>query len=332
MSGYGDDVGARKPRRGGSALGGGAGALALAALLWTCASTANRPRTPAEPPKSDVFAGSATCQACHPAVYDEWRASMHHRTLRAPTEADLEMLRSTLFCVDLKPDLVLGGKHHLRYLQHEAAEDGSESTHVLPCSWNVGARAWEVLHLEDWRSLAFESRCEACHVTALRTPGFTFVERGVGCEACHGPASRHGGFADAGDMLAFGSSPRSAGAAAETMVCASCHLQGGESKTTGYPFAANYTAGDPLFEDLTFDWSEVEGAATNPVDVHQKLLIKQVQIDGRADMSCTSCHGFHAMTHEKHATLPRSDYCLTCHLPDTFAVRPYRQGCNVCEF
>jgi len=317
-------------------------ALALAGGLWTCAvlapngaerpavSVATDPEPPPDPP--EAYFGSATCRGCHPNIYQEWKGSSHHKTVREPGDREREMLASNIFCAAYEPDWVLGGTHHLRFLVDGENAEGEPRTYVLPCSLNKGTGQWELLNPGDWDTLEWETRCQACHVTALRAPSFEFVEQGVGCESCHGPGSRHAGFADKGAMLAFGSSEKSAGVRAETMVCASCHLQGGASKATGRPYPHNYSAGDPLFDDLVFDWSVLEGAETNPIDEHQKVLIKRVHVDGNTDLACTSCHGFHDMTHDKHQALARESYCFTCHLPDTFAVREYRQGCNVCQF
>lgn len=322
--------------------------VGLAALLWTCASAdlaglrgAPEAAPVAAPdkgraPTPDAYYGSQFCLGCHYPAYQEWSESAHHRTVREPTEKELERLRANIFCAGIEPDWVLGGTHHLRFLLDKPNAEGEPRTFVLPCSYNVHAAEWELLNFENWDQLEWQGRCQACHVTGLRHDvekgAFAFAEQGVGCESCHGPGSRHGGFADKGDMVAFGSSKKAAGTAAETMVCASCHLQGGASRTTGFPYAHNYTPGDDLLADLAFDWKEVEDAEKNPIDVHQKLMIKQVLIDGKTDLSCTSCHSFHAVKHEKHKTLPRSDYCFTCHLPDSFKVREYRQGCNVCQF
>ncbi|HET9481355.1 MAG TPA: hypothetical protein VFP98_06325, partial [Candidatus Polarisedimenticolia bacterium] len=191
--------------------------------------------------------------------------------------------------------------------------------------------SWEHLHESDWRTLIWERSCGACHTTGFSSDDLGFAEMTVGCESCHGPASRHAGFGTAGEMTRFGA----LSARDEVTICASCHLQGGTSRTTGLNFARNYQAGDDLFADYAFDWSSLaEGTddIDNPIDIHQKLLVRDVVVNERGDLRCGSCHQAHAMTHDKHAGLPRQEYCHLCHARDGFAVKEYRQACNVCEF
>ena len=285
------------------------------------------------PAGREGFAGSATCRECHAAQYQEWENSLHARTVHTPTDVERSLLGRALLCDGKNARFVLGERHARRFLVPSEAEPGRHV--LLPCRYDVGPAEWSSLHTEDWKRLTWERACGACHTTGFSSTRLGFDEMGVGCEACHGAGRRHGGFGDRGTMASFpGMSARD-----EVTVCASCHLQGGTSKSTGLSFAADYEPGEDLFADYHFRWESLDAAAAetgNPIDIHQKLLIRAHVLDGGSaggsDLRCTSCHAAHGFDHTGHALLPRSVYCQVCHEGPDFSVKEYDQSCNVCEF
>jgi hypothetical protein len=314
-------------------------AAALASLLlWGCAAA---PSTPASGEANGVaaaaagregFEGSASCRDCHAAQYASWEGSLHARTVHPPSDQERALLARALLCDRSEAPFVLGERHARRFLVPSEAEPGRHV--LLPCRYDIGPAEWSSLHAGDWKSLTWERACGACHTTGFSSRGLGFHEMGVGCEACHGAARRHGAFADKGTMASF---PQMS-AREEVTVCASCHLQGGVSKSTGLSFASDYEPGMDLFSDYEFRWESLDAAAAdanNPIDVHQKLLIRaQVRDGGNAGIGlrCTSCHAAHGFEHTRHALLARGEYCHVCHNPSDFSVKEYDQSCNVCEF
>ena len=278
------------------------------------------------------FQGSARCMQCHLTQHREWEGSLHARTIRKPSQADADMLGRALLCEQDQAAFVLGEKHSRRFMVPSPSEPGRHV--LLPCRYDVGPGEWVGLHEADWTTLTWEKGCGACHSVGFSSDTLTMKEMGVGCESCHGPDSRHGTHTSGAGMTAF----KKSSAREEITICASCHLQGGRSSSTGLNFARNYEPGDDLFADYQFEWAALDSPATpvdNPIDVHQKLLIRAAvtaQSQGYEGLRCTSCHEFHRMGHGKHEKLARQEFCHLCHEAADFKLKEYNQSCNVCEF
>lgn len=311
-----------------------AGCLLLAAAgAWMLGDSPGAP-APEEAQRSGLpgFDGSDFCAACHPGPAATWTGSLHARTVHAPSESERELLSRSLLCGDWEPKHILGERHAKRFMVDSESEPGRHV--LLPCRYDVGPAEWAILHESDWKTLSWEKHCGACHTTAFSSEDFTFAEMKVGCEACHGPGSLHGDYSSRGEMLFF----KALETRREIDVCGACHLQGGTSRRTGLSYAYNHVAGQDPFADYDFPWKSLDGVkddVENPIDIHQKLLMRDVVTKGRADLRCTSCHAIHATRdrgHEKHEALPRQEYCYLCHEREGFAIKEYNQACNVCEF
>ena len=289
---------------------------------------------PAPAPTADVYYGSAACQGCHKKQYESWAKTWMARTLRTPVTAETDLIASSILCGGMHVDLVLGGRVDYRFVQKR-----DHGYVFLPCQWSTIDKKVQPFHVSDWQTFPFGEKCAACHTTNYRPDSGEWTEHGVGCESCHGPSSRHGaGFTNAGGMIRFAQlKPLQEG-----MICGSCHLQGGTSKFSARRYPEHYTPGDDLFKVYTFSWDSLPGhagAATtttsgDPVDVHQKLLVK-LELDGKTSLHCTSCHAVHAATHVKHQALPREEFCFQCHTaaPDgKLLLKEYKVQCPVCEF
>ncbi|HEY3177049.1 MAG TPA: thioredoxin domain-containing protein [Candidatus Polarisedimenticolia bacterium] len=284
---------------------------------------------PVRPGGLPGFAGSERCMECHPTQYAEWKESLHARTVHEPTAPERDLLARSLICGDHEARFVLGERHARRFLVPSETEPGRHL--LLPCRYDVGPAEWINLHQTDWKSLVWERSCAACHTTGFSSDDFTSREMGVGCESCHGPAGRHGAYETRGEMIAF----PPLRASEEAAICASCHLQGGRSGRTGLSFPYNYQAGGDLFSDYHFDWTQLDPnveAAGNPIDIHQKVLIRSAVTQGRQDLRCSSCHEFHRMGHARHEKTARQEFCHLCHERSDFKVKGYSQSCDVCEF
>jgi len=279
------------------------------------------------------YQGSDGCAACHEAEFASWVATPHARTVHEATAEEKELLGRSLLCGDHEATLVLGERHARRYL---VPAEGKAGMHLLlPCRYDVDAAEWVNLHETDWRASTFERGCGGCHATGFSSDDFTSRELRVGCEACHGPGARHGDHADRGAMVSIPALTP----AREAGICAACHLQGGTSRSTGLNYPRNIAAGDDPFTDYRFDWAildEEPAEAANPIDAHQKILIRDLVKGGAAGsaagLRCTSCHAIHGDGHTGHASLSRVEFCYLCHERNDFSLKEYSQSCHVCEF
>jgi predicted CXXCH cytochrome family protein len=310
--------------------------LCLLALI-SLSACSQRPTEALPPPQQapENYLGSAACQGCHVDAYASWSQTWMARTVRDPIPQDLARIENTILCAGLQADQVLGGKLALRYLQHR--EDGYV---FLPCEWDAIEAKVKPFRPHDWPNFSFDKQCASCHTTGYVAETDKWNEMGVGCETCHGPGERHGDFTAAGGMVRFAEiSP-----VQEGMICSACHLQGGYSLKSARRFPEGYTPGMDLFSIYRYPWEELETqahaleagageAGNNPVDVHQKILMK-MQLDKTSALRCTDCHSVHAGSAEKHATLPRQDFCMQCHIvrDDKFELKDYQVTCPICEF
>ena len=306
--------------------------LAAAVVAWILRSGGAKQAAPEAVAGLPGYQGSARCMQCHLSQHREWEGSLHARTVHRPSEPESVMLRQALLCEQEQAAYVLGEKHSRRFMVPSPLEPGRHV--LLPCRYDVGPAEWVSLHESDWSKLTWERECGACHSVGFSSDTFSMKEMGVGCESCHGPDSRHGTHTSAARMTVFAKLP----AKDEITICASCHLQGGRSASTGLNYARNYEPGADLFADYKFDWATLDRpvtAADNPIDVHQKLLIRDTVTTGpgsRGELRCTSCHEFHRMGHAKHEKLARQEFCHLCHEAADFKLKEYDQSCNVCEF
>ena len=309
--------------------------LLVAALAAAGCRPAPEPvaETPPYDPAQHEYAGSEACMHCHVEAFQTWKASSHATTVRPAEFADEELLETFIECSGMWFTHVLGDRHHVRFLvEDEEVAWGEGRVLALPCGWDVHEKTVTSHHPDSWRDKPWESYCAGCHVTGFRAEDHGFLEYGVGCEECHGPAQEHANTAVPWGVLSFTDSS----AEQEVTVCASCHLQGGESKSTGLKLAPAYRAGGELFDDYEFDWASLDAPPAEDakiLDLHQKINVRDVVVRGDDSLRCTTCHTVHDQKHEKHRELPRQDYCLLCHQPDdAYSLKEYSQSCNVCEF
>ncbi len=306
---------------------------ALAFAACTQGSTSSKTQTSVDPHEKIEFFGSQTCVGCHDDAHASWEKTWMARTVRPPVKEELQLIENSILCGGIPVDYVLGGRINLRYLQKR---DGDIV--FLPCEYDTNAKEIKAFRVNDWPNFSFVDRCAACHTTNFNTADKTWTELGVGCESCHGPASRHGDFTSADRMVQYGE----ISAVEEGMICSSCHLQGGFSKKSERRFPENYIAGMDLFAIYSFPWESLDAAtdataagqpAPNPIDVHQKILMKR-NLDGESELRCTSCHEVHQESDEKHQSLPKEDFCYQCHTNENgeFGLKDYVVECPVCEF
>lgn len=309
-------------------------AMAVIAMMLSGCTTSSREQPQAKVSTEEAvhYMGSDTCIGCHQEAHDKWHGTWMARTVRPPTEAELALIDDSILCGGIDVDYVLGGRLALRYLQKR-----DDHYVFLPCEWDPIERQVQPFRADDWPTFSFNERCAVCHTTDFNPKTTEWMEMGVGCESCHGPASRHGDFTSAGSMVQYGE----ISAVEEGMICSACHLQGGFSLKSDRRYPEGYIPGMDLFSIYEFPWdtlplgspTEAEADA-NPVDVHQKVLMKH-QLDGTSTLRCTDCHTVHEDDHTKHQSLSRQDFCYHCHeyTPDgQFDLKDYQVTCPICEF
>ncbi|MEK7795474.1 MAG: hypothetical protein AAB353_13135 [Candidatus Hydrogenedentota bacterium] len=184
-----------------------------------------------------------------------------------------------------------------------------------------------------WDIEAFANNCAGCHATAVETESRAYSAISLDCVTCHGnPPGEHTSDVS---LVLFGTKS-TAGGKVEMSVCASCHLRGGHSKTSGLPYANQFIPGDNLFLDFEVDLSKEYVAALNPGDRHVYQNVIDVLIGGKEEMTCVTCHDIHDMSSRKHRTLAklqREEYCAMCHeTPDHRTYIKYDVRSETCEY
>lgn len=190
-------------------------------------------------------------------------------------------------------------------------------------------------HRDDaaWDIDSFANKCAGCHATAVETESRAYSAISLDCVTCHGnPPGEHTSDVS---LVLFGIKS-TAGAKVEMSTCASCHLRGGHSKTSGLPYANQFIPGDNLFLDFEADLSEGYVAGLNPGDRHVYQNVIDVLQRGKEEMTCVTCHDIHDMSSRKHRTLVklhREEYCSMCHdTPDHKTNIKYDVHSETCEY
>lgn len=165
----------------------------------------------------------------------------------------------------------------------------------------------------SWNASKFGERCAGCHTTAVDSKTRTFAAIGIDCYSCHGVVNlEHSN----DTSLVLLSKKNRAGA---NTICASCHMRGAKSRSTGLPYPNNYVPGDALFPD----WQGEPEAG----DRHVWQSI-------RGDVACLSCHQVHANSTARHRRVLTSAICNGCHLPEgpKKNVRAFTPASALCEY
>ncbi len=165
----------------------------------------------------------------------------------------------------------------------------------------------------SWNGAKFGDRCAGCHATAVDSKTRTFGAIGIDCYACHGVVNLE--HSNDTSLILLSKKNRAGG----NTICASCHLRGAKSKSTGLPYPNNYVPGDELFAD----W---QGEA-EPGDRHVWHSVQQ-------ELSCLNCHQVHSGSTARHRRVLTSAICNDCHLPEgpKKNVRTFTRTSAVCEY
>ncbi len=291
---------------------------AVALAFTTCAAPAG-PAAPGGGPvarAAPAFVSGDECLFCHrEKVGAGWEREAHNRTIRHALgdEPALRALRAETPEAD-RVGFLLGAGDRVRFLK----EAGFGRFSLLS---KEGPPAWD-----DHR---FGTSCAGCHTTAVSPETGRFEAPSLDCFVCHGsPPREHTERPEA----AFLSPRRSDPARTAVSVCASCHLRGGRSRSSGRPWPDRFVPGDDLFRDYEIDLSDAALARASTADRHVLENVRDVlRGDGRT--TCLSCHSVHRPSHARHRRLPEAESCFTCHVRGAplSERRPFTRGSPVCE-
>jgi predicted CXXCH cytochrome family protein len=226
------------------------------------------------------FVTGDECLFCHREVVGpEWSQNRHQHTMRAEGS-----------------EMLVGGRRTTRQLRPSKDYGKVEIASLTKKG--------------HWEADTFAERCAGCHATAVDSKTGAFSAFSLDCSVCHGDVQLDHSKAPETALLSkrIDQDPR-----VVTSICASCHLRGGRSRSTGRPYPNHFVAGDNLFRDLQADLSESAIASAHPLDRHILENIRDVVVNGRTETTCLSCHRVHRSSSRRHRRLPDAAICQTCH-------------------
>lgn len=233
------------------------------------------------------------CLFCHRRdIGSAWPKTSHGSTIRQVADApDLApRLRGQRNAGEI--EFFLGSRHHVRFLK----KAGYGKLALLS-------------EKQEWDTTIFGDRCAGCHATAVNSATKTFAYFGLDCYTCHGVVDP-GHTSDTSKVLL--SKKRRAEPRVVASICASCHLRGGRSRSSGLPFSNNFVPGDNLFQDFVVNLSQADDGKLNPGDRHVWRNVRGAAIHG-AETTCLACHAVHTGSSNKHRRAPPEAICNDCH-------------------
>lgn len=254
------------------------------------------------------------CLFCHRNdIGPGWQKNAHGITVRQ--REDAPELVAKLKDVPADAEYFLGSRNHVRYLKKE----GYGKFAIL----NTPQLAWDMAK--------FGNQCAGCHTTGVEAASKTFSAFGLDCYTCHGNVTldhTHD------TSLIWLSKKKRSDIQAVTSICASCHLRGGKSKSSGLPYANNFIAGDNLFQDFQFDFAKADDTSTNPGDRHIFQNVRDVVVNGSDSPSCLSCHRVHERSTQRHRFAVEGPVCFSCHTKGApmKQVQHYEVHSALCEY
>ncbi|HEY6274576.1 MAG TPA: hypothetical protein VIX19_21530 [Terriglobales bacterium] len=174
---------------------------------------------------------------------------------------------------------------------------------------------------KTWQPDVFATQCAGCHATGVDPQVHTFASFAFDCFACHGDLSTD--HTTKPEIALLGSKrPRDPKEIVE--ICASCHLRGGHSESTGLPYPNNFIAGDDLFADFKVDLKRDLDPTMNPADRHAYTYTRKV-MEG-STQTCLECHRVHGSPDLKH------EYCIDCDDPPGGKAAAPKLRSQTCEY
>jgi len=237
-----------------------------------------------------------------------------------------------LFCHRVKvADKWQQNPHARTVFPNEKGEEFVGSKLARPLR-KIGYGKYEILEgdKKTWNKEKFAEQCAGCHTTAVDPETKAFSASALDCYSCHGVIDmKH---TENIALMRF-SSKYPKDPAEITSVCASCHLRGGKSKSTGRPYPTNFVPGDNLFLDYEVDLAQADNPDLNPGDRHIYKSVRDV-LKNASTVTCVNCHNIHQDSIDKHRRVLTSAICEDCHNPtgSKSVVKKYKVHSTLCEY
>lgn len=267
------------------------------------------------------YATGDECLFCHRDRFGaDWSQNAHERTMRpfdaAPAAAAaLKSAPEARRFAD-EVEFVLGERRQARFLKR-TADYGKLA--ILSARFSPpppGTRSRRVHgKLSDennvhWDDQTFARSCAGCHTTGVDPKTHAFAAISLDCFTCHGVVDQK----HADTKTVYLGKGRHDPPRVAVAICGQCHIRSGKSLKTGLPYPTNFVAGDNLFRDFQFRWSDADLAAMNPADRHVLQNVREV-LEGKSQTSCVTCHDVHRQTSAKHRQVAEGATCASCHEP-----------------
>lgn len=281
------------------------------------------------------------CLFCHRnTIGVTWQKNAHGLTIRHRNDATelVALARSEprLAAVESEIEYFLGSRRHIRFLKKDGyGKFAIASAHAI-VNGEKKAERWEGVEKMSWDRAKFADTCAGCHTTAVDSKEKTFSAFGLDCYTCHGVVDLDHTNDTTKVLLA---KKRKDEARVVTSICAQCHLRGGKSRSSGLPYPNNFIPGDNLFKDFTVDFAAADDPQLNAGDRHVWRNVRDVVVEGKASVTCLSCHQIHADPSQRSATrrhriVLKSPICFECHYEDQPMknLKPYTVKSALCEY
>ncbi len=277
------------------------------------------------------------CLFCHrKKVGPTWSANAHQASTRLVEKKDagwkaLAANQGTREMAQLV-EFILGGVTHSRYLRRAK---GYGKLDLLSVGWDLPTegREGKLVHpgTPKWNGERFGKACAGCHATGVDSKKQTFSAISIDCFACHGSVEL-GHTKDT--RLVHLSKRRADPPRVVASLCGQCHIRSGTSRSTGFPFANNFVAGDNLFRDLDVDLSSATISRMEPGGRHVMQNIREMVLHRETDTTCLSCHDVHGQSSERHQELEDQKLCFVCHFKDgsRSRVKSFRRHSTTCGY
>lgn len=285
------------------------------------------------------FYGGDECLFCHRfTVGQVWQKDAHFRSIRGKyvggkDAPEIEFLKSDNNGSRgaSKVEFIMGKREVSRFLRRNEDGDFELLSFGILKPGTDKAKYFDLRWSHGFAGGTFDAACIGCHMTGVDSKTKAPFEPFVGCESCHGP---HNPEHTKGKNVYLRFSKKGKDPAQViASSCGSCHLRGGESRSTGLPYPDNFVSGDNLFKDFKFDFTQSDDPKLNPIDAHIQKNIRDIVIRGNDDVTCLSCHRIHPSDTLRHRRQLKTDYCMICHEVEPFKqIKKFEVHSQTCEY